>query len=260
MEGIGKTMARIVLNETTQSLEFNEYGYCDWVRHKKQEEFDGSELCLILCDVWDRHWARAFTERVERKAPFLNFVTKSARDRGIQIIHAPSDCAGYYEGTNARQKVLDLPNVPVPELNEFKPAPHPLSIEPSHMDTGEQNDVMKNVWRKIHHGIEIDYDRDLILENRIQEFWNIVSAYKFKKYIIMGGATNMCMLHREFALINQKKLGLESLFVKDASIAAYTPQCSPYVSFEEGQRLSVEYLEKFICPSILSEDFVHDWC
>ena len=72
----------------------------------------------------------------------------------------------------------------------------------------------------------------------------------------MGGATNMCMLHREFALLNQKRMGLSSLFVRDCSIVAYSPQCAPYVPFKEAQEISMDYIEKFICPSIMSEDFL----
>ena len=136
-------MGKITFTEKTQKLEFNEYGYLEWVPEKKKETFDTSEVTLILCDVWDRHWARCFTERVERAAPYFNYVTKKARERGIQIIHGPSATTKYYEGHPARERVKNLPQSPIIEKEDIEVPRHPLVHEPYSMDTGEPNSVMQ---------------------------------------------------------------------------------------------------------------------
>ncbi len=46
------------------------------------------------------------------------------------------------------------------------------------------------------------------------------------------------------------------MLCRDLTGAMYNPEKPPYVSHEEGTRLIVEYIEKFWCPSISSEDLV----
>jgi nicotinamidase-related amidase len=46
---------------------------------------------LILCDVWDRHWSRGASERVDVLAPRIDRFARAARERGVFVIHAPSE-------------------------------------------------------------------------------------------------------------------------------------------------------------------------
>jgi hypothetical protein len=44
--------------------------------------------------------------------------------------------------------------------------------------------------------------------------------------------------------------------IRDLTDALYNPASPPYVSHEEGTRLIVEYIEKFWCPTLASDDLL----
>jgi len=70
----------------------------------------------------------------------------------------------------------------------------------------------------------------------------------------MGVHTNMCVLNRSFGIKQMIKWGVEIALVRDLTDTMYNPARAPYVSHAEGTRLVVEYIEKFWCPTIGSED------
>ena len=61
------------------------------------------ETAIIICDMWDRHWCQGASERVEEMAPFMNKVVNAARNKGILIVHAPSQCIDFYKNHPARK-------------------------------------------------------------------------------------------------------------------------------------------------------------
>jgi hypothetical protein len=50
-----------------------------------------SKTALILCDMWDRHWCDTASQRVDALAKRISPVVDLAREKGVLIIHAPSD-------------------------------------------------------------------------------------------------------------------------------------------------------------------------
>jgi hypothetical protein len=69
----------------------------------------------------------------------------------------------------------------------------------------------------------------------------------------MGVHTNMCILGRSFAIKKMLKRGMLPLLVRDLTDAMYNPAKPPYVSHDEGTALVINYIEKFYCPTIDSE-------
>jgi hypothetical protein len=72
----------------------------------------------------------------------------------------------------------------------------------------------------------------------------------------MGVHTNMCVLNRSFAIKQMVRWGVNIALVRDLTDTMYNPAMPPYVSHDEGTRLVVEYIEKFWCPSLLSDDLL----
>ncbi len=66
-------------------------------------EWNGNETAIIICDMWDEHWCKGATRRVAEMAGPLDDVVSIAREKGIQIVHAPSDCMDYYKNHPARK-------------------------------------------------------------------------------------------------------------------------------------------------------------
>jgi nicotinamidase-related amidase len=75
-----------------------------------------------------------------------------------------------------------------------------------------------------------------------------------EQLLIMGVHTNMCVLNRSFAIKQMVRWGVDVTLVRDLTDTMYNPAMPPYVSHAEGTRLVVEYVEKFWCPTIHSQD------
>src|SRR5262245_3353683 len=71
---------------------------------ERPQPWDPRKSALIVCDVWDLHHCKRAVERVQEMAPRMNEVLTKARQQGAFIIHAPSDCMAFYEGTPMRRR------------------------------------------------------------------------------------------------------------------------------------------------------------
>src|SRR4051794_15684039 len=85
---------------------------------EKVVQLDPKKTAIVICDMWNQHWCKGATARVAEMAPRMNEVIKAARDRGIFIIHCPSDTMKYYEGTRQRQLAQSAPKVSGPATLE----------------------------------------------------------------------------------------------------------------------------------------------
>jgi len=74
-----------------------------------------SKTALILCDMWDRHWCDTASQRVDALAKRISSVVDIAREKGVLIIHAPSDTMDFYKTNPARLKILQFPQVQPPQ-------------------------------------------------------------------------------------------------------------------------------------------------
>jgi hypothetical protein len=77
-----------------------------------------AETAIIVCDMWDDHHCKIAAQRVSVLAPRMNQVLTAARDRGVMIIHAPSETMSVYAGTPYRAR-----------METAKPATPPVPIE-----------------------------------------------------------------------------------------------------------------------------------
>ena len=214
-----------------------------------------SETAIIIVDMWNKHWSWGATERVNIMAPRMNVVIDTARDQGIQIIHAPSDTMDFYDGHAARSWVLDVPHVEMPDPIEHPDPPQPVDSSDGGSDTGEENGF--KAWHRQHPAIEIK-DGDAISDNG-QEVYNILVQKGIKNLLYMGVHTNMCVLGRSFAIKAMVRSGQFNVaLVRDLTDAMYNPFKPPYVSHEEGTQLIIAYIEKFWCPTITSDDLTAD--
>src|SRR4026207_854578 len=70
----------------------------------KAVHWEAGRTALIICDMWDDHWCKSAARRVGEMAGPLNDMVNAARARGVFIIHAPSTCTGFYDGTPQRKR------------------------------------------------------------------------------------------------------------------------------------------------------------
>jgi nicotinamidase-related amidase len=239
------------LNPRSQTLKQDSTGHNYWEVVTEEKTLPAAETAILLCDVWNKHWSRGATERVDAMAPRMNEVIKVARAKGAQIIHAPSDTMDFYEETAARQRMIDAPHSEPPEPLERDDPPQPIDASDGGSDTGETKS--HKAWHRQHPALEIDQEKDGISDNG-KEVYNLMQQKGIKNLIIMGVHTNMCVLGRSFAIKQMVRWGVNVMLVRDLTDAMYNPAKAPYVSHDEGTQLVIEYIEKFWCPSISSEE------
>ena len=242
------------LNPQTQNFVRNAEGYDVWETVVTPKEVQAAETALLLCDVWDLHWCRGASERLAKMLPKMNEVAAAARRRGVLIVHAPSGTLDHYADSPARQRVLETPQIDPPLDLEHDDPPLPIQThDPTSCDTPP--DMPRHAWSQQHPTINIDESVDVISDDG-RELYCVYHARGIKNVIIMGVHTNMCVLGRSFGIKQTVRWGFETMLVRDLTDAQYSPAQWPYVSHEEGTRLVVEYIEKFWCPTIGSDELL----
>jgi len=249
----GVTNRMLTFTARSRKLVQDQKGYNVWKVETRARKIKAAETALILCDVWDKHWCRGANERLAELLPRMAQLVKALRDRGVLIVHAPSDTMAFYEGSPARRRVLDAPKAPDPKTAKHDEAPQPIDASDGGSDTGKE--PSHKAWSRQHPAIDIDQARDAISDNG-RHLYNLYRERGIKHLLIMGVHTNMCVLGRSFAIKQMVRWGFDVTLVRDLTDTMYNPARPPYVSHDEGTRLVVEYIEAFWCPTTTSDDLL----
>jgi nicotinamidase-related amidase len=222
------------------------------------QDWSGEETAVIICDMWDEHWCKGATSRVAEMAPLMNNVVSMARDKGALIVHAPSDCMDYYKNHPGRKLAKKYKSKAVEKkLGEGKLTCEPDQEWPFKLiaDGCDDSPVCKNrkAWTKQIDTIEI-LEGDVITDSGV-EAESLFMKRGIKNVILLGVHTNMCVIGRSFGLRNMTRLGMNVVLMRDLTDTMYDAKSYPYVSHFTGNSLMHEYIEKFVCPTIVSIDF-----
>jgi nicotinamidase-related amidase len=226
------------------------FGHSGWREEVVRHTIPATQIAIIVCDMWDAHWSRGASERVDAMVPHMNEVLKAARAKGIRIIHAPSETMTFYADTPARRRVRTAPYIAPPTEGERSAPPLPIDDSDGGSDTGESTSY--KAWSRQHAGLEIDQAVDGISDNG-QEIYNYLHQHEIRQVLIMGVHTNMCILNRSFGIKQLVKWGVNVALVRDLTDTMYNPARSPYVEHDVGTQLVVSYIEKFWCPTVTSD-------
>jgi hypothetical protein len=77
-----------------------------------------------------------------------------------------------------------------------------------------------------------------------------------KNLLIMGVHTNMCVLGRTFAIRQMTRWDVRCVLVRDLTDTMYNPRMRPFVSHDEGTELVIQHVEKYLCPTLTSQDLL----
>jgi nicotinamidase-related amidase len=243
-------MLRLILKR--QKLAVDSDGRRSWSAHTEKAALEEGETAVIIVDMWDRHWSKGATTRCAALAGKIDRAAGIARDRGILIVHAPSDVADFYEGTAARERALSVPLLKeYPKAAAVKDYPCPVDASDGGSDTGEPREqVDKIVWTRQTDRIYIDQNRDVIFGDEGEAVYSYLAAKGVQNLIYMGVHTNMCVLNRSFGIKKMLGYGIRPILAADLTDCMYNPERPPYVRHDEGTRLVVGYIEKFYAPTI----------
>ena len=239
------------------------------------ESWNPTKTALIVCDVWDLHHSLNAVRREEEFAPRLNEVVKEARRRGVTIIHAPSSCMDSYADHPARKRAIDTPlseNLPT-DIQDWcsRIPPEEQGTYPlDQSDGGADDDPAEAAewaakleamgrnpgapWKKQSDLVEIE-PQDYISDQG-DEVWSILEAKGIDHVILTGVHTNMCVLGRPFGLRQMARNGKRVALMRDMTDTMYNPAMWPYVSHFTGTDRIIEHIEKYVCPTVTSDQVI----
>lgn len=232
-----------------------DHGYIEKV---ETLHWNSAKTAIVVCDMWDKHWCDSATQRVAEMAPRMNEVLIAARNKGVLIIHCPSDTMDYYADTPQRLLAQAAPKVetaiPLQRwcylTTDKEPA---LPIDDS--DGGCDCDPpCKNyrAWSRQIADLEI-HDGDTVTDSA--EAFYLMKQRGIENVIVMGVHTNMCVLGRPFSIRQMIQQGQNVVLMRDMTDTMYNPKRSPYVSHFDGTRLVIQHIERHWCPTIESTAF-----
>jgi nicotinamidase-related amidase/type 1 glutamine amidotransferase len=231
----------------------------DWSAVETSRALDPRRTAVVLCDMWDQHWCAGATRRVAEMAPRMNDFVKNARQRGMFIIHCPSDTMNFYEGSPGRKLAQAAPpaepRVALQRWCKLDPAREaPLPIDDS--DGGcDDSPLCKtySAWKQQIPAIEI-HDGDAITDSA--EAYYLMRTRGITNVLVMGVHLNMCVLGRPFSIRQMVSQGLNVLLVRDLTDTMYNSRKRPWVPHCAGTQLMIEHVEKYWCPTIASTAFL----
>ena len=247
-----------------------------FARITKAELWSPAETAVIVCDVWDKHHSLNAVRRMEEFLPRMNDVLKEARRKGSIIIHSPSDCMAAYEGHIARRRAIETAAAKVqPKDIEFWcskiPAEEQAVYPIDQSDGGGDDELTEHAkwadelkalgrnpglpWKSQNAGIEIDEQLDFI-SDKGDEVWNILESRGIKNVILVGVHTNMCVLGRPFGLRQLARNGKNVVLMRDLTDCMYNAKSWPYVDHFTGNDLIISHVERFVCPTITSDQIL----
>ena len=241
-----------------------------------KEQWLPSRTAIIVCDMWDTHTCKNAVIREGEMAPRMNEVLEKARSQGVLIIHSPSSCMAAYEGTAARERAKSAPTAArlpdkIAEWCRQIPAEE-LAVYPLDQSDGGNDDEPavreawtaeliakgrnpKGPWIKQIDVLRIDQDKDVISDSGV-EIWNLLESRDIDNVILMGVHANMCVAGRPFGLRQMAKNGKHVVLMRDLTDTMYNPARWPFVRHVRGTELFVQHVEKRICPTITSDQFI----
>lgn len=226
-------------------------GSNEWREVDLAVPFDPTRSAIVICDMWDRHWCRGATERVNAMVGRMEPLVQAARKAGVLIVHAPSNTMKFYEETAERRVAREVARAKPDLVREISDPPLPIDDSDGGCDTGEPN---QKVWTRQHAGLTIA-PGDVVSDDG-EEIYSLLKLRQRSELFIMGVHTNMCILNRSFAIRQMTKWGLRCFLVRDLTDAMYDPKDRPYVTHEQGTELVIQHIEKYWAPTVLSKDLL----
>ncbi len=234
--------------------------------------WDPKQTAAVICDMWDEHHCRNAAYRVAEMAPRMNQVVHALRDRGVLIIHCPSDTMEFYRDHPARQPALMAPKVQTEialqnwcHLDGSREPNLPIDDSDGGCDSdpGLQSAYRDKLismgrnpdapWKRQIAAIDIE-PGDAITDSA--EAFYLMKQRGISNMIVMGVHTNMCVLGRPFSIRQMVYQGQNVVLVRDLTDTMYNPARAPFVSHFTGTDLVIEHIEKHWCPTTTSADLV----
>jgi hypothetical protein len=213
------------------------------------EKIDTSHIGVIAVDVWNYHWCKTATMRVDAIVPRMNKALEAARSLGMTVMLCPSDVVDNYVGYPQREAVLALSKIPVPKIMEVTCPPVP---DAGGCACGRERCAVNYGWDGMHPGLYIGA-ADLMPDTQA-EVYAICKKRNLTHLIYVGFHTQVCLLGKPMGLKAMKSAGLRCVLARDMTDAH--PGYDPARDFTPDRNTTevVEHFEKHLAPTISFQD------
>src|SRR6476469_3818241 len=116
------------------------------------ERVDPQRIGVIAVDVWNFHWCKTATMRVDAIVPRMNKALDAARTLGMTVMLCPSDVVENYVGFPQREAIFSLPKFPVPSVMNVTCPPVP---DAGGCACGHERCAVNYGWDGMHPGLRI---------------------------------------------------------------------------------------------------------
>ncbi len=209
------------------------------------EKVDPTHIGVIAVDVWNFHWCKTATMRVDAFVPRMNKALDAARDLGMTVMLCPSDVVDNYVGYPQREAIFALPKVPVPTVVNVTCPPVP---DAGGCACGRERCGGNYGWDGMHPALRIA-ETDWMPDTQA-EVYALCQKYGLTHLIYVGFHTQVCLLGKPMGLKAMKSAGLQCVLARDLTDAhpGYDParNFTPDLNTEQ----VVEHFEKHLAPTI----------
>ena len=222
-------------------------------------DWDPARSAVVVCDMWEAHHCVSAMRRVVEMAPHMNGVLTDLRMEGALIVHAPADCMPFYHDAPARQRAVLAPRADAPaHIDWCDWEPDELArLSTTLTDPGTCScrspepcgDRFRAWTRQIP---LIDVLEDDAITDDGQELFNLLEQHAIMDVIVMGVATNACVLGRPYGIRQLVYLGKRPVLCRDLTDAFHRDPRGHHWGTEQ----IVAHIERRWCPSITSDQLV----
>jgi hypothetical protein len=209
------------------------------------EKVDPRHVGVIAVDVWNFHWCKTATMRVDAIVPRMNKALDAARALGMTVMLCPSDVVDNYVGYPQREAVFALPKFPVPSVVKVTCPPVP---DAGGCACGRERCAVNYGWDGMHPALHIG-EADLMPDTQA-EVYAICRKFGLTHLIYVGFHTQICLLGKPMGLKAMKSAGLRCVLARDMTDAS--PGYDPARNFTPDLNTEqvVEHFEKYLAPTI----------
>jgi len=210
-----------------------------------REKVDPTKVGVIAVDVWNHHWCKTATMRVDAFVPRINKALAAARSLGMTVMLCPSDVVDNYVGYPQRESVLALQPGAVPKVVEVTCPPVP---DAGGCACGRERCAGNYGWDGMHPDLVIG-EQDWMPDTQA-EVYAICQQKQLTHLIYVGFHTQVCLLGKPMGLRAMKSAGLQCVLARDMTDAhpGYDParEFTPDLNTQQ----VVEHFEKHLAPTI----------
>jgi nicotinamidase-related amidase len=224
-------------------------------------DWDPATSAVIICDMWDAHHCVSAAQRVAEMAPRVNSVVTALRERGALIVHAPSDCVGFYSDTSARWHAIQAPHTTAPhsidwnDWDDDERTTLPVTLtDPGSCscDSAEPCCGAEHSYPWTRQTPLIDISSDDAVSDDGQEVFNLLQHRLIDDVVLVGVHTNVCILGRPFGIRQLVYLGKRPMLCRDLTDSFHRDVRGHFWGTEQ----VVAHIERRWCPTVTSNELV----